>query len=282
MGKPSATLSDKNQPLKKGYPTLNSVIRKIKKGYITKNGVWQVCYSGGVEFTYDGIYKFAGNPDDDWELALLTGGSLKFNSLNCDAVDIFLIGGGQNGKAGYWNSGIQLDQGGGGGDGGNYKTVSNVAVSEGVTYPAVVGTHSGEIEGRGTASTIFGKTSAGGAYKTGPNNPGRDGNRNGANGVLAFNGGDCLNYPGRLFGASGAASGSCDYRNPTLIYFGGTGGTTGGGNGGDGVQGAGVRKGSDASANTGSGGGGAGMGNVGANQYGKGGSGIILVRPHRA
>lgn len=222
-----------------------------------------------------GTYTYQQSVDSNgivnWELALLSGtnATLTFQKV-VPTIDVFICGGGEPGKS--------VSDGSGGGKGGNSKSYYNVAISAGTAYPFTVG-------GSGGSTSIFKVTCSSGGGAAG----GKGANFSawitptaGGNGVYAFGSSTSLIYSGRRYGAGGGGGTSVIGNfNPT----GGTGGATGGGHGGDGTYN--TQAETSGAANTGSGGGGQGTKQTGGNTWeyypaGNGGSGIIIIRNHRA
>ena len=292
MSKPSATLSDKNQPLRRGYPTINGTIRKIKKGYITKNGIWQRCYSGALKFKYykpgsteeypnDGsAYSFEGNPEENWTLRLWKSGVLKFESVPGD-VEVWMNGAGGGSNTRNHTAG-----------GGGYivnQTLQNL--SENIDYPVHIG--QGVMEEDGEDTTAFGLTANGGKSAAhgsgGASGGGGEGgyNTGGSSGAGGSDGGDGAGRgSGRGMGVStkefgvgeplsaggGGVYHTNDVINNTKPYVSCPGGNLGGGggaSGGNSDYGQFGSYGGDGAANTGSGGG---------NHHTKGGSGRVSLR----
>lgn len=230
-----------------------------------------------TDITYTGTKIYADDGNGHWYFKFLTSGTLRFISLPPSAADIFLVGGG-GGTA--WYSG--------GGCGGYTTTALNVAIAAGVDYPIVIGAGGTGIQtgvnenqgtgGTGGTSSAIGYSASGGQGGTsnGTGSPtGRGGNggsggggyNNGTGGSDGGNGGGPQSNPGygqgtttREFGVAGAT-----------LYSGGGGSLSGTGGAGGGANG-----GNHAAANTGGGAGGGG--GAGCN----GGSGIVVIRDHRA
>lgn len=205
----------------------------------------------------------------NWELAIKKSCTLTFTRV-VDAVDVFLVGGGApggNSDGGY---------GGQGGKGGGRTTQSSVTLNEGTGYAIVIG-------GSGKATTGFGYTAATGGGSDG--GAGADyrstlHGKSGSSGAYAFGSSASLLYSGRKYGPGGGGGGYVQSANN--VYNGGDGGTTGGGHGADRSHTAAAD--SAGTANTGGGGGGACYDAPYNKSYGPGtgGSGIIIIRNHRA
>lgn len=212
-------------------------------------------------FDYTGTYRI-NKSGSKWEIAFLASGTLTpRRPMLCD---IFAAAAGRSGG----NASVDGPNyyGGAGGYGGARKTFRAVQLSAG---PIVV-----TVGENGGASSI-GTYSASGTSDAAPGRGGWVGTNGyqdenidgvaGGDGALAFDGEDCLSFPGRKFGAAGGGAGGVkgsDYS------YGANGGATGAGNGGT------RSNGGDGGANTGSAGGGA------SNGYspGAGGSGIVILR----
>ena len=235
----------------------------------------------------------------DWELVFLS--SCKIKVTTAVSVDVFAVGGGAPGEAGYM-SGAQTAHGGKGGKGGA-RVTSVKTLTANTEYQIDVGvsgqsTYAFEV----TAASGGGSAGGEGAYATYPG--GGDSGGNGTAGGLAF---------GRASASTGRTlyekSFDQDGQDPVVIYFGpggggggawrsmnstdasaarGTGAATGGGNGGkpSATTDYSFTAGDPGSANTGAGGGGGGAHligytNVSGAAGGLGGSGIVIIRNHR-
>ena len=212
-------------------------------------------------FDYTGQYTVT-KSNGLWEIAFLTSGTLTpRRPMLCD---IFAVASGRSGGAASVDGPNYY--GGSGGYGGERKTFRAVQLS---ASPIVV-----TIGENGGASSI-GTYSASGTSSAAPGRGGWVGTNGyqdenidgvgGGEGALAFDGEDCLSFPGRNFAAAGGGAGGV---KGTDYSYGANGGTTGGGEGGT------KGNGGNGGANTGSGGGGA------SNGYspGAGGSGVIILR----
>ena len=221
----------------------------------------------------------------DWEVAFLKSGTLTLDK-SLSNVDIFIVDAGGNGSSGATGD----SSGGSGGNGAKMQLIANTTIPSGV-YPITIGENA-------AARTYIGSSSnpnyavdpevgfqAGGSPAIG----GQTGNvaaetvEGVRDGTLAFGDSSTLIFAGRLYGAPGGGGGERSAYAGTY-HAGADGANTGAGNGGNDSH----KEGYDASANTGSGGGGgfghatspSGGGGVGY-AGGKGGSGIILIRPVR-
>ena len=243
-------------------------------------------------FTYTGNYAYDEYTDPDgtvhWELALLTSGTLTFSRV-VPKVDLFLVGGGEQGNAGSASGSSDYIHvyGGDGGDGGKTLTQTGVPVAKNTAYSVVVG--DGESgDDPATASTALGYSSANGnagatgadgAYCQYYNSANGHDAGNGDPGVYAFGDAACLLNPGRKYGAAGAGGAARFVNSQNAAYnkSAGTGGDTGGGDGGT----PNAIHGSAGAANTGSGGGGGWSRNYDVYAGAPGGSGIAILRDAR-
>ena len=228
---------------------------------------------GGLpQFTYTGTYQLIDDVGRNWRIKFLTGGTLTFTKAP-GYIDVFLVGGG----GGPGNAASGNGRSGSGGAGG-YTLTSVFDPQELVGYPIVIGA-GGDTLIDGGATSAFGFLVNGGAHGSGDGSTG-----------TGWNGGD---------GGSGGGAGSRQEGSSV----GGTDGSDGGAStaatvtGLPGVgQGTTTREFGDANgqlyakgggaqqlpqgaqpANTGNG------GNGGLNIAGfPGGSGIVVIRNHRA
>lgn len=213
--------------------------------------------------TYEYAEETAADGTVNWELALLTGtnATLTFSRV-VDYVDVFLVGGGQEGQAG--------GKGGSGGTRIICSDAAKIAVHNG-SYPFTIG-------GGGEATTIFEQTAETGGGSAGGTGAGTSrGATKGTDGEYAFGNEASLLYSGRKYGAGGGGGG---YNHRTQGHMpGAAGGETGGGKGSSNGR---VKPGNGED-NTGAGGGGrywddyAGI----SSGPGDGGSGIIIIRNAR-
>ena len=255
-------------------------------------GVWKgpmgspVKFIGQDDFTFSGTSQYASS-GANWEIAFKASGTLKFKK-NPGPIDVFLVGGGQNGEDGYKAiiSNTSAAHGGDGGDGGKVRTVTGKAVSRKTDYQVVIGS-AGADSSFWDLSSASGTAKEGGEGSTAYTYGGSEATK-GTDGSLAFGEAGTLIGGNTLFGASGGGGGSM--RGDTYASKAPkAGGTTGAGaGGGTSAQGGYVASnGGAATANTGAGGGGGGAiilytdysiikGNGGA-----GASGIIIIRNHR-
>lgn len=102
------------------------------------------------KYSYTGISSYWQESNDNWQLEITGNGQLTVNEAT--AVDIYLLGGGQGGYAGYSTTyggySGRFYIGGAGGQGGYVNLLSNVTLSAG-TYTATIG--AGGISGNGAA-----------------------------------------------------------------------------------------------------------------------------------
>ena len=227
---------------------------------------------GANDFTFTGQSSYTSS-GGYWEIALTGGENATLVFLKPPgAVDIFLVAGGKTGGKGGGNA-----YGGRGGAGGELKTIPGVALEVGVSYGVTVGASDKDSKFTIPGGTEYIAQSGQGQTGGRGGQCGDSGNVTagaGSDGSLAFNGNDCLSFPGRKFGASGGGGGCTssgyDSKNPAK------GGETGAGKGGDSYGSPGV----NATANTGSGGGGQGYNAATSKVWGpgSGGSGVILIR----
>jgi hypothetical protein len=225
-------------------------------------------------FTTTASYTLVDDGDKNWRLKFLTSGTIRFSRTF--TIDVFVVGGGAGGGAGRY-----------GGGGGYTTTQSSVVIQADVDYAIVVGA-GGAVASVGNASSAFGVSangggtvnggSGGGAGSSWTANAGGNGGSNGSDGadVLTNLGGEGQGTTTREFAeATGVLyAGAGGGGTPSTSLAGGTGGSGGGGRGGN----AGTITPLAGTANTGGGGGGGGSAGVGA----AGGSGIVIIRNHRA
>lgn len=264
-----------------------------------------------VPVTYTGSnITFSGSTTGDWMMTVKASTTLKFTKL-VGPIDVFLVGGGGGGgRSGHTDG---AGGGGGGGGGGGYTTTAtNVAVSLNTNYTISVGA-GGSARVQGGTSTAFSKSatggcggnswtnwfpnggnggSGGGAGGSGTENQGGAGGSNGGNGganaKFGTTGGIGQGTTTRAFGASsgtaysGGGGGGTAHGNVTAS----AGGVYGGGKGGKGDTTANKTSPASGTANSGGGGGGGGAYlTTNSNTYedgASGGSGIIIIRNHRA
>lgn len=255
--------------------------------------------------SYTGQYKMT-QSGNNWELRLLTGGTLSLSKNT--AVDVFLVGGGGGG-----GSGSEWQNSGGGGGGGYTKTVTKLRLTKGTAYTIAVG-KGGASDTAGEMSSAFGYNAAGGeagTKGTGNRAGGKGGSGGGfgasidtyANYISSGKGGSdgsdggkagswqtaaagqgsttrAFGEPGGELFSGGGGGGSAVSSNWINGYYGtrNSGGNAPGGSGGGASGGGRNSAGQSAAANTGGGGGGGGC-NTSAG--GTGGSGIVILRNTR-
>lgn len=248
------------------------------------------------KYTYSGTSSFSGNAKGDWTLTIKTGGTLKVTSLpKGGTIDVFLVGGGGGGQSG----GVYYP---GGGGGGYTTTAKNVSITKGSSYSITIGaggTGAFLTKANGGKTSAFDKTANGGTHGWsghyfgsgsqygGPGMGGSGGageggtaGTNGGNGSGAGLNNTCY-YDGTYW-RSGTSTTYTTYtmgkgQGKTTRAFGGTSGTAyaqGGANTGD------KSSYKNGTANTGNGGEGGYSTNT--NAGGSGGSGIVIIRNHRA
>lgn len=259
----------------------------------------------GMTYTFTGQSELV-EAATGWELYLLSDGTLTFTSLDGN-VDVFLCGGGGSGAKNGTNY-----RGGGGGAGGYTTTQKDIQLSANTAYAIVVGDGGAEKteNGRGNdgeATTAFGYTANGGnggrsgTGSSGDGGCGGSGGGAGGNSTTAssaatdgaINGADSLangsflggvgqgtttqafaEICGKIYGSGGGGgSGYSSGSSPTYGkngkgYFGAGDGDSGTGGSGSGIPNR--------------GGGGGGGQSITGSTGGAGGSGIVIVRKHKA
>lgn len=261
-------------------------------------------YSQIPEFTYTGDYEIVNDAGEtisvsqgNWNIRLLTSGNLSFQDLRnaANGIDIFLVGGGGGGSAVGANPQYRHPSyyGSPGGGSGYTATQSGVSVSTGTSYAATIGA-GGEVHADGGASsiTIGGSTySANGGKCSTYNAAGGDGGSGGAgggdygpadggtDGSAGGNGHDFSNNEIANGGKGQGTTTRAFSESSGVLYAngGGAGGWYNANTGGSGTQ---SNTGGD-TPNTGNGGKGGGYKEAGGTATG-GGSGIIIIRNHRA
>lgn len=248
---------------------------------ITQFGVYRVSitYRPTPEFTYTGSYDLVDDNDHtisdfsnykgNWKIKFLTSGTFKVTNMHGwdGRIDLFLVGGG-----GAGNAGKSFLSGGGGGKTATHKKIS---ISENVNYPIVVGAGGSVRAASGGTTSAFSKTANGGE-----GGKGQSGGGNGGSGGGQY---DC---PGGSDGSDGGGGSGGSGQGTTTREFGESGNTlySGGGggykhDGGDG--GGGSSKSGEIDGANNLGGGGAGGYLPDDSQFGKGGSGIVIIRNAR-
>jgi len=239
-------------------------------------------------FTTDAQYLYAEEVKSDgtynWELAILTSGSITFHRVV--PVDIFLVGGGAAGGIGYKPnpSDPNAYRGGSGGYGGGRVRRDAVTLSQNVPYAFVIGGSNGNTTGFGeTAQSGAGSRGGGGGTAT---NGYKDGAAAGMDGTVAFHNHATetdlsliTSLVGRKYGPGGGGGQVRSGNYYTIATA--QGGATGGGRGGNDPTTTAGRPGVAGQANCGAGGGGGCTDNGAYYDGGAGGSGIIIIRNAR-
>ena len=213
---------------------------------------------GIPEFTYSGVSNFVAESDNDWQLWLLTSGTLNFSKLKSAAkgIEVCLVGGGLSGSNGN-------DNGGGAGGYGGRVINELVNPSAEVDYNVTIGGGNGSTMAFGfTAVAGGGSPGGGGGTIRGPE----------VNGGAGYDGQYAFDDPAYQKFGPGGGGGAGAWGGTTGI--GGTGGSYGGGNGGSNS----VNVSTAGLANTGGGGGGGQWGGSGS----VGGSGVVIIRNRRS
>ena len=252
-----------------------------------------LAYTKIPAFTYTGQYKIvddSGNEitsttTNNWNIRLLTSGTLTFTDLRgTSSIDVFLVGGG----AGSNSKTVSTDYGtvhSGGGGGGYTKTIKSVSVSENSAISVSIGAGGGAgssggtttVKVNGSSYSASGGAAGGAPYWNGSNTVCGAGGSGGSGGGAASSGG----FAGGSGGSNGGnGSGGRSNVFPTSSAGSGQGTTTrafgessgelysyGGSGGGGSAPVVGTL-----AANTGHGGQGSG---------GSGYSGIAIIRGHR-
>lgn len=232
---------------------------------------------GPPGFTYTGNSAFLDEGDGNFRIKFLTSGILTLYRKT--VVDVFLVGGGAGGR--------RSNNYGGGGGGGRTLTQSGLTLLRGVEYPIVVAATQTAEADPGNTSAAFGLSAQGGTQATAQNGGaggsggGSGGTESGQRGAGGTNGG---NGAGTTPGAGQGATTREFGETTGDLYAGGGGGYTkaggpGGGGNGYGYSGTSIAA-MSAADNTGGGAGGASGGTQ--YNYGHGGSGIVVIRNHRA
>lgn len=221
-------------------------------------------------FSYDASYSVENESGGNWNMKLLSSGTL--TALTDSVIDIFLVGGGGSGD--MYDDGT-IDEGAGGA-GGYTQTYTRYKVAAGKTYSIVIGaggiySHGGKAGG---ATTAFGITAGGGEGAggwAGGNGGSGGGAAGGAGGSDGSRGDD-----GRKRGGKGQGWTTRAFGESTgTLYAGG-----GGGNGkAGGAGGGGTPTEPNGAPNTG--GGGYGGVTKSGEARGTGGSGIVIIRNTR-
>ena len=218
-------------------------------------------------FTYTGTYSLINDGDGNRRVKFLTSGTL---TLAKDvAIDVFIVGSG-----GGTTANTNYSSGAGGG---YTRTVSSVYLLAGVGYPIVVGA-GGAVDSNGNSSSAFSYTANGGyAGKSGTGiQYGGDGGSGGAGSPnTGIAGGSDGSDAAGTFPGIGQRTTTREFAEPAGdLYAGGGGSYASYGGDGGGGDGRGVASSKHTGvANTG--------GGAGAGAY-TGGSGIVIIRNHRA
>ena len=214
-------------------------------------------FNPNTDISYAGSKTVIDDGDGNWRIKFLTSETLTFLKDPGD-IDLFLVGGG--GGGGWF----------GGAGGGYTNTVSSITPSVGVGYPIVIGA--------GGAASVGGTGSQGGSTSAFNNSVdgGYGGEQTYGGGGQGGSGGGASNALGGTDGADGADQGSYaggDGQGTTTKEFAETTGTlySTGGNGWNAAS-------NSNDANTGNG----GHGGSNSSQQQPGGSGIVVIRNHRA
>ncbi len=266
-------------------------------------GVWLGPTAAPVSFIGQNDYEYTdkatasqhASSGTDWEIAFKASGTLRFRK-NPGPIDVFLVGGGQDGDDGRLD-GIAKAYGGAGGASGECVTATNIPAKRSTDYTITIGASSGTID-----TVAFGQTALGWAGEAGgspawsgydgdgADAPARNATGGASDGHYAFGVSGTLIGGSTKYGASGGGGGAARHRD-TSPYSArairGQGGVTGGGDGGIADEDASTAaNGGDATANTGSSGGGGACVITGYSQIvkgngGAGASGIVIIRNHR-
>ena len=239
------------------------------------------------EYSYTGDNLLIDDGNGNWRLKFLTSGTLVFNKIRSNLIDVFLVGGGGSGG------------GQGFGGGGGYTTTTTVNVTIGTNYQIIIGDGGAGVSGKptfkgndGEASSAFGITANGGQGGKSWSQQGSGIGSNGGSGGGASGGKNAFpEADGGTGGTNGSDGGSSKYwsggsgqgtttrefgESSGEIYAGGGGGWGSivglGGNGGGGAG-----NGTSGDNNTGGGGGAAPSNKT----TGAGGSGIVIIRNAR-
>lgn len=142
-------------------------------------------------------YLYIEDSDYDWRIKFLESGTVNFEDTGnayFDGIDVFLVGGGAGGQAGWCNDSNPNNSvcyGGAGGAGGYTNTVKGISIEDGVEYPIVIGAGAAYKVKQAGDSTAFGQIgkgangSSGGSGPGGSNGSGGQGTTTGEFGVSA-------------------------------------------------------------------------------------------------
>ena len=231
------------------------------------------------EISYTGTYALLDDGDGNWRIRFLTSGTLTFVKQNA-TVDVFCVGGGGAGTATASNCASGA---------GGRTALGTVTAVKSTSYSIIVG--AGAISsGQGGTTSAFGISAAGGFSGVGTTggSGGSGGSATSAANVNGASNGSNGNESGGTVGI-GQASTTREFHEPSSALYAGSGGacrtTASEAVGGEGGGGTGGKYGTIAStpgaANTG-GGGGAQVTGSGIGGGKSGGSGVVILRNHRA
>ena len=228
---------------------------------------YSINYTGNCEAVNEG--------NNNWKIKFLTSGTLTTTkNINIDA---FLVGGGGAGSSSCYTTG---------GGGGYTLTKKSISITQGTSYPIVIGAGASTASGTGETTTAFSQSAAGGkggiaasycgsgggaaggAGGSGGGDSDSSGGTNGGNGgstTSAGQGTTTCEFGEQVSGSTNCACSSSTWTD--CLYSGG-----GAGMNGTGGLGGGSNLGKIATPNTGGGGGGSG---------GIGGSGVVVIRNYR-
>lgn len=264
------------------YVGVNNIARKVVKGYIGVDGLARQFYAASVPFTYSytGTYTESEITIDGVVYTVLTitsSGTLTVNRA-IDA-DVWLCGGGANGKTRRASSPAFYAGGGGGGGYANSGTLA-IEASLAITVPSAGGTaNCGGIIANPGSSDVSGGASRG----TDGGSGGGEGGSNSSLGGVGKGAGTstiptqfglaqahCAGGAGGTYsdhyGGNGGSNGSDGYERTSISSNGRKGGAVGGGNG------------NSSATFYGGGGGGANYANNGTAFAGSGYQGVIYIR----
>jgi len=221
---------------------------------------------GGLpEFTYTGTYSLLDDGDKNWRIKFLTSGT--FTPAKTISLDVFVVGGG-GGRRSWSHTSTYYAGGSGGGYTGTWQ---GIVAQAGTPYPIVIG--AGGTGAQGGTSSAFNQSVAGGY-------PGGNSTYTTCAGANGGSGGAQYNYTGGSNGSDGGGANGGDGQGTTTREFGEATGTLyAGGGGKTGGDGGGGGRNQNGYANTG---GGSGDGSGETVSALTGGSGIVIIRNHRA
>ncbi len=218
-------------------------------------------FDPSTDITYTGDYTVIDDGGGDWRIKFLTSGNVTFSAVP-EELDTFLVGGGGGGGA---NS---VGRGGGGG----YTTTNQVIPVKDTAYTITVGSGS---TGNGGTTSAFGLTAGGGQSAANGSNGGSGGGDY-PSGNGGSDGSDGSNASGTICRGQGTTTREFAEASGTLYAGGGGANSAGHGGNGGGGDALGANTGDAGDTNTGGGGG------YGWTTGGSGGSGIVIIRNHRA